>query len=108
MRIEILHVEDCPNAAEAGERTRAALAAVGAKGREIAYRLITEPAQLEGLDFAGSPTILLDGTDLFPSDGATRDLACRVYVSHGRMAKLPADDEIAAALRSRGVGDAQG
>ena len=108
MKIEILHIEACPNWREAGERVGAALATVGADADAVEYRLITESAALDDLPFAGSPTILGDGRDLFPTDGATRDLACRVYVSHGRLAGVPALDELVAALRQRDGSNAEG
>ena len=87
---------------------RAALTTVGATGSAIGYQLLVDAAQLGELPFAGSPTILVDGADLFPSDGATSDLACRVYVSNGRMAGLPTVDELVAALRARGAAHATG
>jgi hypothetical protein len=108
MQIDILHIADCPNWREAGVRMRAALATVGADPGAIDYHLVTERAQLDDLAFAGSPTILVDGRDLFPSEGATHDLACRVYISHDRIAGLPAVDELVEALRQREVQGAQG
>jgi hypothetical protein len=100
MKIEILHIADCPNWREAGVRMRAALTTVGAEVGQIDYHLVTDAEQLGQLAFAGSPTILIDGVDLFPSDGATADLACRVYVSNGHLAGLPTVDELVDALRS--------
>jgi hypothetical protein len=108
MQIQILHIAECPNWREAGVRMRAALTTVGAAVSAIDYQLLTEPAQLGALPFAGSPTILVDGVDLFPSDGATSDLACRVYVSNGRIAGLPTVDELAEALRAREAAHATG
>ena len=102
MQIEILHIDECPNWSEAGVRMRIALTTIGATVGAIDYHLVTDAAQLGGLPFAGSPTILVDGVDLFSSDGATTDLACRVYVSNGRMAGLPTVDDLVEALRARG------
>lgn len=101
MQIEILHIAECPNWRETGTRMRAALTTVGVMYGDIDYHLVTDAAQLGSLAFAGSPTILVDGLDLFPSDGATADLACRVYVSNGRMAGLPTEADIVDALRAR-------
>lgn len=87
---------------------RAALSTVGADGGEFDYHLVTDASQLHDVAFAGSPTILVDGVDLFPSKGATRDLASRVHVSEGRMAGLPSVDDIAAALGAREGEHAEG
>ncbi len=108
MQIEILHIAECPNWSEAGVRMRAALASIGAGVGDIDYHLVSAVAQLDDLAFAGSPTILVDGRDLFPSDGATSDLACRVYVSEGRLAGLPTVNELIDALRAREAQHAQG
>jgi len=108
MQIHILYIDECPNWREAGVRMGAALTTVGAAVSAIDYQLLTDAAQLGALPFAGSPTILVDGVDLFPSDGATSDLACRVYVSNGRMAGLPTVDELVLALRARGAAHSAG
>ncbi|MBU1251537.1 thioredoxin family protein [Chryseoglobus sp. 28M-23] len=107
METLILHIDECPNWREAGERVTEALTLVGASGGEVDYRLVTETSVRDLPQFAGSPTILVDGHDLFPSEGATADVACRVYVSEGRLAGLPSVGEIAAALRQREVHVAQ-
>ena len=103
MRIEILHIDDCPNWQEAGVRLRAALTKAGLVEFAIDYRRVGEGENLRGAPFAGSPTILVDGRDLFPAEGATSDLACRVYISDGRMTGLPTVDDIVAALGAREV-----
>ena len=103
MRAEILHIADCPNWREAGARLQTALERRGAADVIIDYRLLSSPEDLRGVPFAGSPTILVDGVDLFPSEGATKDLACRVYISEGRLAPLPTVNDLVEALQSRGV-----
>lgn len=108
MMIEILHIADCPNWREAGARLETALAEAGRDQAPISYRLLTNRTDIAGAPFAGSPTILVDGHDLFASDGATDDLACRVYVSEGRLAGLPTVSELVTALRDRGATDAAG
>lgn len=101
MLVEILHIADCPNWREAGARLRTALTRLGEPEVSINYRLLSQPEDTRDVPFAGSPTILVDGHDLFPSQGATHDLACRVYVSEGRLAPLPAVDDVIAALHAR-------
>lgn len=103
----ILHIDECPNWREACARVASALEIVGASRGSVEHRLVTDATVGRTPQFAGSPTILIDGRDLFPSEGATADLACRVYVSEGRLAGLPSVDEIVAALKERAVPDAQ-
>lgn len=98
MQVEILHIGDCPNWAEAGRRVRAALDAIGGGDVEVVYRLLSNPDEARETAFAGSPTISVDGQDLFPSDGRTADLACRVYFTPAGLAGLPTEQMIREAL----------
>jgi hypothetical protein len=50
--------------------------------------------------FAGSPTILVDGTDVVPVDGEI-GLSCRVYRRRdGRVSPTPDPDDLRDALRA--------
>lgn len=101
MKIEILHIDDCPNTAEAGDRLRTALDVTGHENARIAFVLIGSADEAAGLQFAGSPTILVDGTDLFPSAGRTQNLACRFYSTPTGIAGVPTVDQLSEALASR-------
>ncbi|MDL9981517.1 hypothetical protein [Microbacterium candidum] len=101
MKVEILHIDECPSWVEAGARTRRALDALGLEGIEVEYALIRTEEDAAALPFAGSPTIVVDGEDLFPSDGRTTDLACRVYVTETGLAGLPSQTQLDAALAAR-------
>jgi hypothetical protein len=94
VEIQILHIEDCPNWSEAASRLRDALAATGHPDVVITYRLLRTAADAEGTVFAGSPTITLDGIDLFPTAGVTSDLACRVYRTPFGLAGLPTTEQL--------------
>jgi hypothetical protein len=98
MKIEILHIADCPNWREAGERAQVALAQAGVRDATIEYRLLSSSEDAAQVPFAGSPTILIDGVDAFPSEGRTSDLACRVYFTHPGLAGLPTTDQLRAAF----------
>ncbi len=89
MRIEILHIDDCPNWIEAGHRVTAALAALGRSGDEVTFRRLSSSAEAADVEFAGSPTILLNGSDGFPHSGRTVNLACRVYPTDAGLAGVP-------------------
>ncbi len=101
MRVRLLRIDECPNWADAEVRLRAALDELGLSDTPVAVELLATPEDTVGTAFAGSPTIEVDGTDLFPSDGATNDLACRVYRTPTGLAGLPTQEQIVEALRAR-------
>lgn len=99
MHIEILHIDECPNWIEAGGRVEAALSELGVADVQVTYRLLATSAEAKGVAFAGSPTILRDGVDAFPSEGRTADLACRIYLTDAGFAGVPTVSQLIAALR---------
>jgi len=94
MDVEVLHIDDCPNWKDAGRRLRAALDSTGHQDQPISFRLIRSSEDTLGTAFAGSPTITLNGVDLIPSNGATNDLACRIYATPAGLAGLPTVDQL--------------
>lgn len=98
MRIEILHIEDCPNWERAGDRVRAALNQLGDATTTVTFRLLRTPEEAEKVAFAGSPTITLNGDDLFPGGGHTSDLACRIYFTPEGVAGLPTFNQLVDAI----------
>lgn len=101
MNLSILHIAECPNWVEAGARGRAALDDIGMAETEVKFTLLNTSDEASRVPFAGSPTVLVDGVDLFPSDGRTNELACRVYISGGRFVGVPETQDIEDALRQR-------
>lgn len=101
MQIEILHIDECPNWVEAGALVRSVLQDCGLTGVDIRYRLVHSSEDAARVPFAGSPTILIDGVDAFPTDGRTTDLACRVYFTGERFAGLPTRGQLLDVLRHR-------
>lgn len=102
MRAEILHIEECPSWEAAGRSLRAALDSTGHRDVPIAFTVIASASEAARVPFAGSPTIVIDGQDLFPSDGRTRDLACRVYMTPKGLAGRPTQEQVEAALTAHG------
>lgn len=76
MRIELLHVADCPNHSLARERVDLALDRTGVTATVHEVE-ITTPEEAERAGMNGSPTVLVDGVD--PFGGAGASLACRLY-----------------------------
>ena len=102
MRVEIVHIVDCAGGLEAARLLRAALDATGHQTATITQTLIDSPAAAAAVWFAGSPTILIDGTDLFPSAGRIEHLACRVYPTPGGLSGSPTGQQLREAIAARG------
>lgn len=100
MKIEVLHIDDCPNWKRANDRIRQALVRLGDTLTVVESRLIRTREEADALPFAGSPTITLNDEDLFPGTGLTSDLACRIYVTPDGFAGMPTVDQLVEAIGS--------
>lgn len=83
MKIELLYFDGCPGYKKAERALGAALSVVGNRGGiEPELVAVNTDDEAERLRFPGSPTIRVDGEDLFPEGLAPRagwHLGCRVY-----------------------------
>lgn len=70
MKVELVHIVDCPNTAITGANARAALDAAELAEVPIELVAIHTKAEAANTRFGGSPTILVDGVDLFPAQPA--------------------------------------
>ena len=74
-----------------------------ALGVPFVEREIVTEADAARERFPGSPTIRVDGVDLFPTDEPP-SLTCRIYVlADGRFSPTPDPDELRAALVRAGL-----
>lgn len=76
MRVEVLHVADCPNTAAITGRLATLIA--GRRDVTIAHRVIHDEAEAVARGMTGSPTLLVDGSDPFAA-GQPASLSCRLY-----------------------------
>ncbi|GAA1604914.1 MULTISPECIES: alkylmercury lyase family protein [Kribbella] len=99
MRLEVLHVPDCPNLAPMLQR----LADV--TDLPVTTRLIETDTDAARYGMAGSPTLLIDGTDPFAADGECGcGLSCRLYRDEtGRIVPAPSVDQLLAAITAAGA-----
>lgn len=102
MKVELLCIDDCPTTEEAGERVNAALSMLDSPGVEVIFTVIKTASNARGTAFAGSPTITLDGVDIFPGAVPVSDLSCRIYRTPHGLAGLPTVDQIKRALQDHG------
>lgn len=99
MRVEILRIEECPNWQHAEAAVRTAAERLGVSDPDVVVRVIRSSADALAAGFAGSPTIVVHGRDLFGGE-PTPDLACRIYWTDRGPAGSPTVDQLVVALRS--------
>lgn len=75
MRVQVLHVPGCPNAAVLTDRLRQ----LAAGRASIERRLVHDLAEAARLGMNGSPTMLLDSVDPFGRPGLRPSVSCRLY-----------------------------
>jgi hypothetical protein len=97
VRIDILFVPDCPNVDRARERLHQALGATAVEASVTETEVATLEQAIRAR-MAGSPTVLLDGRDPFPTDGTEGSLGCRLYRSGGRSGGAPSVAQFITAL----------
>jgi hypothetical protein len=78
MRVEILHVPDCPSVPLLRERLDEALADTGAVA-EVTQRVVEDAETATAVGMTGSPTLLVDGVDPFAEPGVVPSVSCRLY-----------------------------
>jgi hypothetical protein len=98
MLIELLHINDCPNTALTESRLRAALVSLGLEKTPILRTELTAATSVIPELFAGSPTVLVNNQDLFPTENRSSELACRVYPTAGGLAGAPTEEQLRDAI----------
>ena len=96
MDIALLYFDDCPNWKIAYQR----LAAMTAERTDltVSRHLVETLEEAERVGFHGSPSILVDGVDVFADPEAGVGLSCRVYRTPDGPAGAPTLEQLRAAL----------
>ncbi len=96
MDIALLYFDECPNWKVAEER----LVAIAAERTDLTVtrHLVNTVVEAERVGFHGSPSILVDGVDVFAEAGAGAGLSCRVYRTPDGLAGAPTVEQLQAAL----------
>ena len=103
MKVEILYFEGCPSYTVAEQLLREIMAEKGIPG-EIELVAVNTNEEAQRLRFPGSPTIRLDGRDLFPAtEHEDYGLGCRVYATPEGFKGYPTTEMFWEALLKRGV-----
>jgi hypothetical protein len=101
MRVELLWWEGCPSYPETLADLERSLAEAGVDTQVQTIEIESdEDARRER--FPGSPTIRIDGEDIFPSADEYHALCCRVYrLRDGRPSPTPDPDDLREEIRKR-------
>ena len=103
MKIEILHFDGCPIYRATGDTLRLVLAEEGLEA-EIELVAVNSNEEARRLRFPGSPTIRVDGRDLFPTpEREDWRLVCRVYNTPEGLMGSPTAQMLEAALLKEGL-----
>jgi hypothetical protein len=98
MQVTLLYVDGCPNWQIAETRLRAALDELGHPEVPVTRRLVAADVEADALGFGGSPSIMVDGRDLFGEVNSPVGLSCRMYRSGEGIAGAPTLDQLIEAL----------
>jgi hypothetical protein len=98
MKVEILYFDGCPTYLRAVETLRGVLAWEGIEA-EVELVAVNTDEEAQELRFPGSPTIRVDGEDLFPvPDGVGYALGCRMYATPEGLRGSPTAEMLSKAL----------
>lgn len=96
MEVKLLYFDDCPNWKKADTHLRVLASEI--PDLVIARHLVETPEEAERVGFRGSPSILVDGVDIFADPDAPVGLSCRVYRTPEGSAGSPTLDQLREAL----------
>lgn len=105
MDVRVVYFEGCPSWRVTVDRLHTAVAAAGRSGTVVELVRVESAAEAAAAGFAGSPTVLVDGEDLFPGAAETDELACRLYSTPDGPRGAPTLDALLGALADRMGGD---
>ncbi len=98
MDVTLLYFDDCPN----WEVAAGHLASIAREIPDVTLtrHLVATPGEAVRVGFGGSPSILVDGVDLFPhtDPDAPVGLSCRVYQTPDGLAGSPTLGQLRAAM----------
>jgi hypothetical protein len=98
----VVYFDGCPCWRTADERLAEALTRIGRPDVPVTRVQVESETDARASGFAGSPTIMIDGVDLFPGSAVRTDgLACRLYPSSSGLDGAPTVDDLVAALEER-------
>jgi hypothetical protein len=89
MDVQLLVVDDCPNAGPAAVVLRQALDEAGLSTVGFTTRVVASQQEADQVGFLGSPSVLIDGTDPFADPTRRPAMACRLYDDEAGLSGVP-------------------
>jgi hypothetical protein len=104
VKVVVLYFDGCPTYEAAAKTLRAVLAEEGVEA-EVQLFAVNSDEEAGRLRFPGSPTIRVDGEDLFPvAEREDWRLGCRVYATPQGLRGSPTAEMLREALMTGGAG----
>jgi hypothetical protein len=98
VKVSLLYFDDCPSWRTAADRLGQLADEI--PGFDVERVLVDTPEAAERTRFRGSPSIHVNGTDLFADPEAPVGLSCRIYQTPDGAAGSPTVDQLRRALES--------
>jgi hypothetical protein len=98
MKVEVLYFDGCPAWQFTWDRLDEALRLAGMPDARLSPVRLASDAEAAALGFTGSPTIRVDGEDLFPGAPALGVLARRFYATPDGVSGTPTVGQMVTAL----------
>jgi hypothetical protein len=106
MKVEVLYFDGCPTYERATKTLREVLAEEG-MAAEVHLVAVNNDEEAQRLRFPGSPTVRVDGRDLFPApEREAWRLGCRVYATPEGLRGSPTAEMLREALKTKGAAGA--
>ena len=97
MKVQLLYFDGCPHWTVMEKRLREALDILGDPST-IEYLQVESEEEARRLRFAGSPSILINGTDPYTTTVSAIGLSCRVYPTPDGPSGSPTLEQLVASL----------
>lgn len=97
MKIELLYFEGCPGFEETLGILRNVILKEGLEARVVPVKIGPGGSS----DFPGSPSLSVDGEDLFPTEQPGRGMSCRIYRTPEGLKNHPTAAMVREALAER-------
>jgi hypothetical protein len=101
MKVEVVYFDGCPEWQFAWDRLDEALRLAGVPDARMSPVRLASDAEAAAVGFTGSPTIRVDGEDLFPGAPTLGVLARRFYATVDGLAGTPTVGQMVTALVER-------
>lgn len=98
VRVVLQYFDGCPGWQVAAQRLTEALKQVTAHAPVVHLEKVSTLEEAERLGFGGSPTILIDGVDLFSDTRLPAGYACRIYMTESGPQSAPSLNQLTARL----------